>query len=411
MSSATGAWREAAAPPQRPRLERSADRRLVGGVAAGLAKHTGLSARWIRLGFCLLNIGGGFGLLLYAAYWIVLPEEALPSGRPRESARTAIKQQVLRWGFVAAAVGTLVAMLIDLLPNDRFLVPGGLSLLGLAFIWRQASEQDRSQWWRVSKRSLLADYTHGVGLGRVLVGVALIVAGTIASLAGSGFGALRDGLFAMLATLTGVALITGPWWLRLVGDLSTERRARIRSQERAELAAHLHDSVLQTLALIQRNADSPREVIRLARGQERELRTLLYGSQRDADRLATALASVSAEIEDQYGIRIDHVVVGDAPGDASVAALVQATREALVNAAKHAKVSTVSLYAEVEPAEIAVYVRDRGVGFDEAAVPEDRQGVRGSIRDRMARHGGTADLRSSPGNGTEVELRMPRDAE
>ena len=399
-----------AAPEQaRPRLERASEHRMIAGVASGIAEHTGLSRRWVRLGFIVLNIGGGFGLLLYGAYWILLPEQ--PTERRTEGVRAAVKQQVLRWTFMVVALGTLVATLIDWLPTDRFVVPGGLSLLGLAFMWRQASEQDRTQWWKMSKRSLLAEHTHGVGLGRVLLGVALVVAGTAASLAGSGIGALRDGLFAVVATLTGVALITGPWWLRLVGELSTERRARIRSQERAELAAHLHDSVLQTLALIQRNGDSPREVVRLARGQERELRTLLYGTQRDADRLATALASVAAEIEDQYGVRVEQVVVGDAPGDASVAALVQATREALINAAKHAKVASVSLYAEVEPTEIGVYVRDRGVGFDEATVPEDRQGLRGSIRDRLTRHGGRATVRSSPGNGTEVQLRMPRDAE
>jgi signal transduction histidine kinase len=395
--------------PGVPRLERAVSGRIIGGVAAGLSAHIGIPARWIRIAFIVLALVSGFGLLLYGAYWIIVPQERLPSGEAPEATDNPIKQQLLRWTFIFLALAVLVGMLVDFVPSNKFFIPGGLSLLGAAFMWRQASEADRTQWRRISRRSLLATMTNGIGLGRVLLGAALVAAGTISSIAGSGISALRDGLIAVVATLTGVALITGPWWLRLVSDLSTERRARIRSQERADIAAHLHDSVLQTLALIQRNADSPREVIRLARGQERELRTLLYDPQRDSDRLASALAAVVAEVEDQYALTIERVIVGDAPGDDGVSALVQATREALVNAAKHAKVSTVSLYAEVEPGEIGIYIRDRGVGFDETAVPTDRQGLRGSIRDRMSRHGGEAVVRSSPGGGTEVQLRMPRD--
>lgn len=394
-----------------PRFYRAVEGRLLGGVASGLAAHLGLSVIWMRIAFVVLNLGSGFGVLLYGAYWIIVPEQTLPSGETRELNEHPIRQQVLRWGFALAALGVFVASLVEWLPSSRYFVPGGLSLLGVAFMWRQASEADRSQWMRAGRKGLLADGGAGVGLGRVVLGVALIAAGTIGIIAGSGIGAMRDGVIAVFATLTGVALITGPWWLRLVNDLGTERRARIRSQERADIAAHLHDSVLQTLALIQRSADSPREVVRLARGQERELRTLLYGQARESDRLATALAAVAAEVEDQYSIAVDQVIVGDAPGDPGVLALVQATREALVNAAKHAKVSAVSLYAEVEPHAIAVYIRDRGIGFDETVVPADRQGLRGSIRDRMERHGGTATVRSSPGAGTEVQLRMARDVQ
>ena len=405
----------ASPPPQPPGghpplLARAVDGRLLGGVARGLADHLGLSVRWMRVGFVLLNLASGFGVLLYGAYWIIVPEQTLPSGEVREVRENPIKQQILRWGFALAALGVFVASLVDWLPSSRYSVPAALSLLGVAFMWRQASEAGRSYGRRVGQRGLLADGGPGVGLGRVVLGVTLIAAGTVGIIAGSGIGAMRDGVIAVFATLTGVALITGPWWLRLVNDLATERRARIRSQERADIAAHLHDSVLQTLALIQRSADTPREVVRLARGQERELRSLLYGQVRESDRLATALAAVAAEVEDQYAIAIDQVIVGDAPGDPAVLAIVQAAREALVNAAKHAKVLAVSLYAEVEPHTIAVYVRDRGIGFDETAVPTDRQGLRGSIRDRMQRHGGSATVRSSPGAGTEVELRMARDA-
>jgi signal transduction histidine kinase/phage shock protein PspC (stress-responsive transcriptional regulator) len=399
------------APVAVPRLYRAVEGRLLGGVASGLGAHLGLSVLWMRIAFVVLNLGSGFGVLLYGAYWIIVPEQTLPSGQTREVKEHPIRQQVLRWGFALTALAVFVASLVQWLPSSRYFVPGGLSLLGVAFMWRQASEADRSQWMRVGQKSLLANRGDGIGVGRIVLGVALIAAGTIGIIAGSGIGAMRDGIIAAFATLTGVALITGPWWLRLVNDLGTERRARIRSQERADLAAHVHDSVLQTLALIQRSAESPREVLRLARGQERELRTLLYGQARESDRLATALAAIAAEVEDQYSVAIDQVVVGDAPGDPGVLALVQATREALVNAAKHAKVSTVSLYAEVEPHAIAVYIRDRGIGFDETTVPADRQGLRGSIRDRMGRHGGTAIVRSSPGAGTEVQLRMARDVQ
>jgi len=238
----------------------------------------------------------------------------------------------------------------------------------------------------------------------------LAVAGVALLLLLSGqLGAARNAMLAILVVLVGVTVITGPWWYRLAADLTTERRERIRSQERAELAAHLHDSVLQTLALIQRHVDSPREVARLARGQERELRAWLYRPDvRRQSRFAAALEGVSAEVEDAYAVQVETVVVGDADMDDRIAAVVQATREALVNAARHAEVTTVSLYAEIEPDGVSVFVRDRGVGFDSEAVPGDRHGLAGSIIGRMERNGGTAAVRSTPGAGTEVELTMAR---
>jgi len=215
-------------------------------------------------------------------------------------------------------------------------------------------------------------------------------------------------VLAVVMTVIGLALLTGPWWIRMVSDLGEERSERIRSQERAELAAHLHDSVLQTLALIQRNATSPREVTRLARGQERELRTLLYGARVASGPLSEALRSAAGEVEDSYAIKVDVVVVGDALLTDRLGALVAACREALVNAAKHAGVDAVSLYAEVEDGACLCFVRDRGSGFDPAAVDPDRQGLRGSIIGRVERHGGQVSVRSSPGAGTEVEIRMPK---
>jgi signal transduction histidine kinase len=252
---------------------------------------------------------------------------------------------------------------------------------------------------------------------RILAGVALVVTGIVVVLARNGsLGQLQFALIAVLATLVGVAVLTVPFWLRLVRDLGDERSARIRTDERADIAAHLHDSVLQTLALIQKQADSPREVARLARGQERELRGWLYGPSgygkgKDGEvpggRLSEALARACGEVEDTFAISVPQVVVGDADLDEPLTALVQAAREAIVNAAKHAGVDEVSVYAEVEPAAVTVFVRDRGKGFDPEMVPGDRHGLADSIRGRMERNGGTCRLRTAPGEGTEVQLEMP----
>jgi signal transduction histidine kinase len=205
-----------------------------------------------------------------------------------------------------------------------------------------------------------------------------------------------------------VVVAAAPVLWRTFGQLRAEREGRIREQERAELAAMVHDQVLHTLALIQRNAADVKAVQRLARGQERSLRNWLYKpSSSPSERLAAALEQVAAEVEDTYAITVETVVVGDRQVDEPVGALVAATREALVNAARHAKVQTVSLYAEVEPEQVSVFVRDRGAGFELAGVQDSRHGVRGSIIGRMDRHGGRAEIRSEPGDGTEVRLYMP----
>jgi signal transduction histidine kinase len=226
-------------------------------------------------------------------------------------------------------------------------------------------------------------------------------------------GQVQFALLAVLVTLVGVGVITVPWWVRLARELTDERRERIAETERAEIAAHLHDSVLQTLALIQRQSDQPREVARLARSQERELRTWLYGPggygrtpQLDAG-LTEALAAAAAEVEDTYAVTVNPVVVGgDRPLDDRLRALVLAGREAMVNAAKHAGVAEVSVFCEVETGEVHLFVRDRGKGFDPDTVPDDRHGLADSVHGRMERHGGTVRLRSTPGEGTEVHLTV-----
>ena len=218
----------------------------------------------------------------------------------------------------------------------------------------------------------------------------------------------RAGLLSTVVVVVGLALLSSPWWFALTADLREERRRRIRSQERAEVAAHLHDSVLQTLALIQRAAGSPEEVARLARSQERELRGWLYGSRAGEGTLSAALASIAEDVEQAHRVPVEVVAVGDAALDERLSALVAATREAVVNAARHAGAPVVDVYAEVEPALVSVFVRDRGAGFDPAAVPADRHGLAGSVVGRMERHGGSARVRSAPGAGTEVQLELPR---
>ncbi len=192
--------------------------------------------------------------------------------------------------------------------------------------------------------------------------------------------------------------------------LAEERAERVRSEERADLAAHLHDSVLQTLALIQRRAGHPGEVVSLARQQERQLRSWLYEdvAPTAGDTLAAAVAALAQDIEALYRVRVDVVTVGDCPLDERIAAVVHAAREALTNAAKWSGADEISLYAEADDAQATVFVRDRGSGFDPAAVDGTRRGIADSIVGRMDRYGGAAEIRSSPGGGTEVELTMVR---
>ena len=400
---------------RQPKLYRSVDGRMVAGVAQGLADHLRLRVVLVRVGFGLLCGFGGFGAALYAAFWAVVPLQPVAgsAGQPSRH-RAADRGSTVAVGVLAVGIFLLLRG-TPLFGDSAFLVPLALGGAGMTLVWRQADETQRSRWLRMSSQLAFTGSSEGrtstlTVVCRLVGGVVLVGAGVASFLAVSGnWSAARDGFVSSLAILVGVALITGPWWWRLVADLGAERRERIRSQERAELAAHLHDSVLQTLALIQKQIDSPREVARLARGQERELRTWLYRSaDRPDSRFAAGLEAVSGEVEDAYAVQVETVVVGDADVDGRLSAVIQATREALVNAAKHAGVTEVSLYAEVEPERVTVFVRDRGAGFDPAEVAADRHGMHGSIVGRMTRHGGHATVRSKPGSGTEVELTMER---
>jgi signal transduction histidine kinase len=296
----------------------------------------------------------------------------------------------------------------------------GVTLVGIALVWREADDSTRRRARSGVLGAVLGDGGR-TALIRVLSGGALVIAGIVVFLIRSvDLDQMQFALLSVLATLVGVAVLTVPFWLRLVRDLGEERRARIRTEERAEIAAHLHDSVLQTLALIQKQSEAPREVLRLARGQERQLRGWLYGPAgygrkseggvdgADAVTFAEAVAHACGEVEDQFAIQVQQVVVGDCQLDERLVGLVFAAREAVVNAAKHAEVSEVSVYAEVEPERVTIFVRDRGKGFDTNTVPADRHGLADSIRGRMERNGGELKLRTAPGEGTEVTLLMPR---
>ncbi|MDQ3989064.1 MAG: PspC domain-containing protein, partial [Actinomycetota bacterium] len=396
-------------PATRAVLRRGRSGRVVGGVASGIADHLGVPVLWVRMVFVVLAALGGAGLLGYGLLWAFVPEGA--DTRPRPSTAREQQQAI---GLVALGVGlALAAAALGDSWSGWVTGPLGVALVGAAVVWREADETQRRRWMSGAGAVFGGTVFGGgrTGVLRVLAGVGLVVAGiTVFLLNQVDLGQVQFGLLAVVATLVGVAVLTVPWWLRLVRDLGEERRARIRTEERTEIAAHLHDSVLQTLALIQQQSDSGREVRRLARGQERELRSWLYGplgygradqgaaqdvaSRRAPATLSETLAATAGEIEDTYAASVEVVAVGDCPADEALASLVLASREALVNAAKHAGVGEVSLYAEVEPTEVHVFVRDRGAGFDPAAVPEDRHGLADSIHGRMERHGGTAKVRT-----------------
>jgi signal transduction histidine kinase len=375
-----------------PRLDRRADGRLVAGVCRGLADHLGLEVVIVRLAFSLLIVAGGVGVAAYVALWVLVPRRG--EGGHRDLTQfAAYGALILGLSFLTWASGLAQAALWPL-------VAGGI---GAAVLWQQADTNQRQRWLRTTtplRRMWL----------RSLLGAFLVIGGIGGFVAQRVNAAeARSVLIAVAVILTGVAVIATPWLMRLWQDLDLERRERIRSQERAELAAHVHDSVLHTLTLIQRTAHDPREVLRLARSQERELRSWLYAPRADPDQtLAAAVQKVVGEVEDDHGVPIEVVCVGDCPLTAGLGAMLQAAREAMVNAAKYSQTPSVSVYAEVTGDDVAIYVRDRGKGFDLDAIPEDRMGVRGSIIGRMERNGGKATVRTAPGEGTEVRLELKR---
>ncbi|NHD16703.1 PspC domain-containing protein [Actinopolyspora sp. BKK1] len=425
---------------EEPRLYRLRSGRIVAGVAAGIARHLELPVLWVRAAFAVLASFGGAGVLAYGLLWVFVRQRADTGGQ----ASVRERQQ----GLVLLVLGIGLAVVVASASAVPPWLVGTLAsiLVGGAVLWREADESQRDQWRREARSSVLGTLADGGRAARlrVLAGALLVVIGLFFFVRGAAGSEIPVVLAAVSATLVGMAVLTVPWWMRLVGDLDVERSTRIRSQERAEIAAHLHDSVLQTLALIQKQASSEREVRRLARSQERELRQWLYGpggysrtSRRMteapvamptssgpdtgaeetvepaavAETVSTELGRICGEIEDDFDVAVRPVVVGDGRLDDSLRALLAAAREAVVNAAKHAGVDEVSVYAELQPERAELFVRDRGAGFDPDEVAEDRHGLADSIRGRMERNGGRVRLRTSPGAGTEIHLDLPRSPE
>lgn len=397
-----------------PRLGRLPSRGYAGGVCAGLADYFGIDPLLFRVGFVALAGFGGAGVALYVLAWAVVPAADLsqPASTAGLKGRTGAMRELAAGAWrEAAGIGLLVLAGLLLLrqlgfwPGDAVVWPLVLASSGLALVARQ-------MWGTGAPAEPLPAKTRvapGAPLPGGLLGAMLIVGAAIVFLQTTGtLAALREALVGMVVVVVVLGLVFGPWMARQARALAAERAERIRSQERHELAAHLHDSVLQTLALIQRRSGDARTVGALARRQERELRQWLGGAvpATAGASLAAALSAAAQEIEELHGVEVEVVTVGDCPLDDRLRALVGAAREAMANAARFSGAEKLDLYAEVAVTSVQVFVRDRGAGFDPASVPADRRGLRESILGRMERHGGRARVESVPGEGTEVELTM-----
>ncbi|MDR3359709.1 MAG: PspC domain-containing protein [Bifidobacteriaceae bacterium] len=384
-------------------LRRPRSGRMLGGVAAGLAQGFGVKVGPVRLAFAAFGLLG-VGLALYLWLWLTVPSGDA-SGPPPALARLAPRlrdparaRPVLRLaaGIVLLVVAGLVALTVAGHPMPAQLLLPALALAGgVALAWSQLDQADPGV-----KRGPVSWLRLCGALGLVVVAVTLLVT------RGRDWESVQAALLAGLAVLAGVVLVLAPWGLRLLRALGDQRAATAREAERADIAAHLHDSVLQTLAVIRARAEDAPVVRRLARAQERELREWLYQDRPEPGvSLAAELRSIAGEVEDLTGVEIGVVLVGDQPPTEPLEALVGATREALFNAARHGG-PPVSLYAELSPRAVEIFVRDRGPGFDLASVPPDRLGVRESILGRVRRQGGAAEIRSRAGAGTEIRLRL-----
>ncbi len=391
---------------------------MAGGVAAGLAMRTGFDVTVVRIVFVVAALASGFGVAAYVLAWLFVPA----AGESSSIARTALTDR--RGIALATGVGSL--LLVVLLIASAFRAgwlgslawPLVLSAAGIVLIWRNAPADEQATLRRLAEPFLsLADGTRRSRTWlRVTIASVLLAGGLASLLSGRANPALLRPLGGVALVIAAIVVLLGPWWLRIAVDLVAERQARARAEERADMAARIHDSVLQTLALIQRRAEDPAKVIQLARAQERELRSWLFegrapGSVADhGGTLADGVRLIQQEVEAQHGIAVEAVTVGDCQLDDDLGALLAAAREATVNAAKWSGAQVVSLFAEVEQTQVSLFVRDRGRGFDPEAVPADRKGLAESVHARMARRGGAATVRSAEGEGTEVSLTMPRAA-
>jgi signal transduction histidine kinase/phage shock protein PspC (stress-responsive transcriptional regulator) len=408
----------------RPKATRVPEGSMLGGVCTGLARHLGWPVVVIRVGFVALLTVQFVGAIAYGALWLLMPPESATKAPGLESATRAgmrdrdRPKRRMDWGMLVAlvALGSGLLWIVQtthLGISQKLFWPVAFACAGAALVWRQADSARQKQWKAEADGKVwLAPFVARGGwpaIVRVVLGLSLVGAafGIVVAQQGS-FEQLPEVMAMTTLALAGLAIVLAPWLYRSRSALNEARAAKVRADARADMAAHLHDSVLQTLALIQRQADDPKAVQQLARRQERELRSWLYGEQLSELTLKAALMGAAAEVEDERGIPVEVIVVGDCETSDSVQALVRAAREAMVNAAKHSGADKIDVYAEVDEDTVEVFVRDRGKGFDPDTVDEDRMGVRGSIIERMARHGGVAEIRSTPGGGAEVRLEINR---
>lgn len=388
---------------------------MLFGVAGGIGEAWGLPPTVVRIAFILLALNG-IGVVAYVAAVLFMPPQpgdsgAIPSLRP---AYRFVSEHQKAVGAGLVVVGMLVGSLAVRWLAAGVLWPFAVVGGGLVFVWSGANESERDRWR--SRASRLPGQRFGAAstrwglVARVVGGAALVIVGLVVISAKLGnAGSVGQLLLAVVIAVAGLLLVLGPWVRGLWRAFLEERGARVRSEERAEVAAHLHDSVLQTLAMVQRHPSTPRDVSALARRQERELRSWLYPvPDRAPSSFAGAMTAAMTEVEDVYGVRIHLVLVGDCQTDPGIDAVISAAREAAANAAVHAGVFEVSVYAEAGDGGVEVFVRDTGVGFDLAQVPDGRRGVRDSIVGRLQRHSGVAEISSRHGEGTEVMLKVQR---
>jgi signal transduction histidine kinase/phage shock protein PspC (stress-responsive transcriptional regulator) len=398
-------------------LRRRLDGRLAGGVAAGLSARTGIDPTLIRICFVLASLGSGTGIAIYMLLWLFMPADG-------DDGNIASRALTDRRGITLAAAAVSVFVVVYLLGSAlhagwftsfAWSLAIGVSALILVFRNAPADEQATLRRFAEPLRGLSERGHRTYIVWRSLIAGALAIAALVLLLPSRPHNVLEP-IYGVAIVMVAIAVLLGPWWLRIGRDLVAERQARIRAEERADMAARVHDSVLQTLALIQRRADEPAEVIQLARAQERELRTWLFDGQAPGSveagcrTVAAGVRLIQQEVEAAHRVSVEAVTVGDCELDEDLSALLAAAREATVNAVKWSGAQVVSVFAEVEPAQVSVFVRDRGRGFDLEAVPGDRKGIAESVRGRMARRGGSATIRSVVGEGTEVSLTMPRPA-
>ena len=393
-----------------PRFVREQEHRVVAGVAAGLSAHLNIEVVYIRLFLSLSSLFGGLGVILYAALWMFTPqgepERPVVDGKRIGGILNLllVVAAFVLWSMSTSAVGDP--------GNGAFVAVVVMVAVGAVLTWRAYDRDMR---------------TAG-SIASLLVGGVLVMGGVIVIALMGDRGGIMGVVLAVLVAVLGVGILVVPLIARLFRSLVEERQDKAVAAQRADIAAHLHDSVLQTLALIQKRASDSEEVARLARRQERELRAWLYDASpapgwtthtTNHEPAPTAAApptpatffaainTAAGEVEDLFNVTIRPVTVGeDTAFDDIVEPIVLAAREAMVNAAKHSGADGIDVYAENLAGELSVFVRDRGTGFDPAMIPADRHGVRDSITGRMERAGGTATIKTAPGKGTEVALTL-----